>query len=279
MKLTSTLLLVLISILAFAQKEAVFKFNYAPNKTYQNSMVNTTDMEMDMAGSEEVMAQLKASGMAMPMKLLMVQEIGTTIKTSSPDSEGFVPAVLTYDKLDVKQSMNGKEMPGAQDMFKGTTVDLKTKDGKLLFVGVNGQSNQMVADMIKTMVDQMGNSVVFPAKPLKPGNTFDHDVPMSIPMSAGMAMKIVVKSNYKLVKIEKGLGYFDVIQKVTLDMTMDAGTTGAEGEGTGKMIFDIQANMWKEFSSDINMTLLMNMGPMKMTAKSKSQVIQTTVIK
>lgn len=270
-KIILTLALTGILISGFSQKNVTFQIKFKPDYQYSTDMKILTTSEIDFDGDETVLNQIKSSGMTLPMMIDMNQNIVSVMKTGKFNSKGEVPLTLEFSTFEMEQTMNGQAMPGGQQLSGMKMTGFGDKKGKMRFEDIQGEG--ISDDMKKTtmeMMEKMQSQVAFPEKPMKIGDEFTQDIPMSIPIAGASPLNLVITTIYKLKSISNNMATFDTKNKVALDTNLDQGAAVASGDGTGVMEFDMKESYVSRFKSVMQMNFEVQAGPMKIKAKTKA---------
>jgi hypothetical protein len=107
----------------------------------------------------------------------------------------------------------------------------------------------------------------FPAHPMKIGETFTQDMPMSIPMG-GNNMDLNSQVVYKLVSIADGNAYFDVQQSMNMSIPIEGASINVNGAGTGKLVYDIKNNFATDYSTSVNLKVTGTVKTLKIDANA-----------
>ena len=99
--------LIFISFSIHGQDGFKFKIKVEPNTTYSTQMQTSTDGEVEIIADEAVLEKMKDGGMESPMKIQQELNLTLVAKTSNKDSQGNIPAIMTYEKLNTEMMVNG----------------------------------------------------------------------------------------------------------------------------------------------------------------------------
>jgi len=270
-------LAILITINAFGQKEVLFKGVFLPERTYVMKTSTTGAMDVDFKGDDQIVSQLKAGGMTLPIKVTTNQKMNITTKTGAKTNNE-IPLVIVYDEMTTTQVVAGKENT-KPNPFENLKVDARIKaDGKLVVDSIHGNAPpELKQTMILTM-ESLQNQVKFPTKPMKPGDQFDQEVPLSIPLAGNQPIRLLVKTKYKLKSIKDGKANFDLDQELVLDFNIEQTNATASGKGTGQMTYDIKDSYMIAYSSDLDMSFGMTKDKLVIEAKGKTKTEQVITI-
>jgi hypothetical protein len=258
--------------LSLAQEKVKFEMAYLPNHQYNLETKSLTTILMDAQVDEATKKQLASAGMAFPLKMEVIQDIMVAQKTGAVNDKKEIPLTLEYLKMDSKQTMAGKEMPMGDNPLKGAKITgFVDGSNKMRFESYGeGQIDEQMKTTITKMIDQLQTNIQFPKDPIKIGDQFEQIIPMEIPVQGSGVLKMNSKTIYKLMSIQGGVANFDLIQTITMDMTMEQGGMSADGAGTGKMTFDVKKKFMSTYNTSIDMEMLIKAGGMDMNMKTNT---------
>ena len=244
----------------FAQQALKFSVKYLPMQSYAMSVKMDMDMNMNIEDAATAKA-MKDAGQPAVMLMKMNMNMAADIATKAQDAKKDVPLVMTYNNITMDASMNGQALPIPQTDIKGMAFlgHYSNQTKKISIDGIQGG----VLDAAKktaaeAQLSQMFNQYNFPDTTLKIGDTFEQNMPLSVPVGAG-STEVQTKVKYTLKEIKDNLAIFDLDQ--ALDMVMDlpqgAGKMTMKGSGKGSMIYDIAAKFPTQ--TNINMDYKFNM--------------------
>ena len=259
---------------SIAQKEILFQVKFKPNKTYITDMVNNMQMEMDFDVDSAKKKEMESTGMKLPMHMDMLQEMSLSTKTGAVEADKRIPMTMTYDKVGITMTMNGKEMK-QPDKFVGMKIKGYATEGvKVSIDTIENNSDAATKEAIQKMISQVLKSVEFPNKAMKIGDTFKQEVPMEMPVS-GTTLSMLINVTYTLKEIKGTQAFFDYTQTLNMNFKIGEGNATASGSGTGKMTYDMPANYITDTTGDMIMNMNMQMGEkmaMKIKLKAKTSV-------
>lgn len=273
MKNLFTVILVIIAVTTFAQKGIKLQVAYQPDHNYSLENKNIMTMLMDAQVDSATKENLKSQGMVFPIKMDMNQDIIISIKTGQFNDKKEIPVKVEYTKYEMKQKMGEKELPSEPNILTGMKISgWADSKGKLRFEDVQGEGvTPEVKKLMISAVDQMGAQIAFPEKPLKVGDEFTHEIPFDMPVQGGVALKMIIKTVYKLTSFTTDNAFFDTVITMIMDLSVEKGSMTAEGSGKGKMVFDIKQSFMSTYDYNMDMLMKMNMGPMTMDIKATTQ--------
>lgn len=210
------------------------------------------DVSMDMKGTPEMMKNLKAKNVQLPMIIkgnnIMEYKIATGALNQNQTD---FPVIITYTKINKSQTINGHTMASPRSPLLDDKIYGRFTEGKLKTDSVSGADDKTKEILLKTMSSIMG-LVKFPEKALTIGDSFSQEMPITLPIP-GVNAQFIIKIIYKLTSIADDLAYFDLDQSATFNINggTQAGMTGdGSGKGSGKCIFNIKAGIVSIAESD-----------------------------
>ena len=262
-KVTFILLILLQAVGLRAQHQVLFKPIYLPHTKY----TDTRDMKMVMTLGRDSLA---ADPIAMNMDMNT-----TNITATGPGTNNISPVMISTHANSIKATINGQDVPTLEMPNTDMTIYGKYKGGDVL--QIDSLAGQKMSDSVRAvivkLVNGIQNTVVFPADPLKVGDTFTRDSPFTLPMiGMGNQEDLTVKTIYKLISIANNTAVFDiteninvntsqVIQNQTLKMMMT-------GIGAGTMSYNISKQYLSTMISTLNMSFDMEVAGVRMSGKS-----------
>lgn len=249
----------MLSTFSIAQKSLIFKQAILPNSIYKSSMQTTVDSET-IFGADTGMDPIMSNGLTL---------MHYSVK-SGESSGDRISAIMEYDSLVTSQSMGMGGTPMEMVFFKGTKI-YGSFDEKSSFSldSIVGDIDDNMRTTLTETLKQFSQSIQFPETPMKIGDDFNHEVPFSIPVPGKESMEMKIKTNYTLKEIKKGVAYFDLVQDYIMQ-SKELGDMKMTGEGTGKLVFDIENKYAIVVETESDSELMMAVGEMSVTAKSST---------
>src|SRR5690606_20842380 len=135
-----------------------------------------------------------------------------------------VPLTISYDKMETVLKMEGREIK-QPDKLAGLKIKGHiAENGKISVDEIEGSTSQEIKSSIERTISQILNSVQFPSKPMKIGDTFIQEVPMVIPAGEN-SMNMLIKVNYTLKEVKGDQAFFDYTQSIDLDLNINQGSS------------------------------------------------------
>ncbi|MFN8342575.1 MAG: hypothetical protein U0V64_12960 [Cyclobacteriaceae bacterium] len=276
MKHLLTTMLWLLCHNVYAQKAQLFQSYLTAEKSYKITQTSDISGELNFMGSEELVEQLKQQYGGLPLLFTAKSNQVMTTTTGAIRPDQSVPFETHVDEYTTTQNMGGQTNTQAnpiQGMVIAGHLDSRHKVTIDTLFGT--AMTPELKGLISTVIDVA--QIQFPERPLKKGDSFDQDVPIEIPVAGVATMKMNIHSTYTLTGIEQGLGKFDVVQVVTLNMPDSNLDLSATGNGTGKGEFNIAQHMLTSFKSDLTMVMKVNIDGMEISLKMKSITDQKVI--
>ncbi len=271
-KLTFILLL-LISIKSFAQESITFKIEVKPNKIYRSQLKTTSYTEIEFIADQEIMDRIKSRGIELPMINESEMNMETNTFTQSLDENGELAATVEYGKMISTTTIGGKTTT-EEKPYSGMKIlgkyDIESKFKVDTIIG--DKVSQQMRDVLKTTLESIQQTINFPEKPMKVGETFNNEIPMTIPMEGMNPISVKINMEYLLTEIKDGKAFFDIKQTIGLDMSQEQLNVIASGTGTGASEFDIKENHLTKYKSEVPMDMTIEVNE-KMTMKLKMIII------
>ena len=254
-----------------AQQNLVFKIKYMPNHTYAGVITMGMVVHVDLSGDTAVLAKMKSQGLSSPLALNMDMKMDGTTKTGAPGANQAFPIKMAYKVGNLSLDLNGNSIPiPSEKLGNGVSIyghvgaDGNIKADSIGGAKIGDTSQDKVAKLMNTIQKQ----IQFPEHPMKIGETFTQDMPMSIPMG-GNNMDLSSKVVYKLVSIADGNAYFDVQQSMNMSVPVAGATLNISGAGTGKLVYSIKDNFATDYNTSVNLKVTGQIKTLKIDATAQ----------
>jgi hypothetical protein len=199
------------------------------------------------------------------MKSIMVAE--------SPKEDGNIPISIRYEDATADMLVNGQRQSMALPITDAVIMANYTADNNIVMDTIVGQSlNPQFKQMMGTMLEQMAQQIDFPENPIKVGDEFTTEKPMTIPAPGMKPIEMKIKSAYKLNEINDGKAFFTFQQDITLESVQEGFSMDAKGSGTGSCEYDIDGQYLSYLKSELPMQLTMKM------SENMSSIVNSTTI-
>ncbi len=270
----SFLLLFVISIqlsVAQTKNELQFKIQYNPDTKYEQTLDQTSHLEMKYAGEADFMQTLKDKGVQNPTIVDNHSVIESVMKTGKLTNKTYFP--LTIEFLKTTNSDNKTQIPDGTIIYgKGTINNLPTLDS-ITSKGLSEEYKKTIMQTMQSFFTQLN----IPERKVKVGDVFDLDTPLSIPIT-GMQMDMTITTTYKLLSITNNVADFDISQVYTMKTNTTKFPMNATGTGKGKLLYDVVNNFNLNYQIDMEMTANMKIEKIELDIKSKMEMLQTAKI-
>ncbi len=256
MKHTITFL-VLIAITSCTQdQEIVFKSKFLPEKEYFTTSSTDSKNIIDVSGPKERMLKLKENGFDFPIESISQTELKTEMKNGKKQNDESFLYTMLYKSINTTTILNGVKEEKENPMT-GLIIEGKYKsNGQVEVLNIISEKvNDATKNSIKSSLESITQSIPFPKKPMKIGDSFNEVIPMTIPVADLANVNVIISTTYTLDKIDNDIAYFDLIQEIELNMDQESTTIKAEGKGSGKAIFDTKFSFVSDFGTDLKMNI------------------------
>jgi hypothetical protein len=261
-----TALLTLITLLSFVSDEGVlFKVQYKPETKYSETLEQSSQTTIKYHGDDAFLERLEDKGIKNPTITDKSSKTIAEFKTGKLTDGIHFP--LTMNFISTTSSDGKQTIPDGTIIYGKSAIDSMPTLDSIFSPGMDDDVKQL---FLKTMVN-LFNQLTFPAKKLNVGDTFTHELPVSIPMG-GLTIKMAISTVYKLMSIDNGIANFDITQ--VYNMTLDEYTTEGNGSGKGQIKYDIANKFYTYYQETSEMTLKMKMEGFSLDLSSKSSYTQ-----
>jgi len=250
-----------------------FKVAYKPDCVYNQIMNEKTRMESKYDASPAMLQTLKNKGIENPSKKENEMSVLVVLKTGKLGPQNTFPFTMEYLKTTSKDGK--KEIPDST-MFYGT--DTIGKVPRIDSMTTPGEVNDFLKSSLISSVQNMLQESCGPEKTLKPGEQFTSEAPMNMNMG-GIKLQMIITTTYKLKSIDAATATFDISQVYSLNSTISDHTFKAEGEGKGKLVYDLKDNYYRNYNVNMVLGLSMDIGGLYAEINTESNIdIQTTLV-
>ena len=251
-----------------AQEGFVFKILIKPNTTYISEMSTSSITETSFNSGEALSSSMNNKSLVentTKMKSIMVAE--------SQKEDGNIPISIRYEDATADMLVNGQRQSMALPITDAIIKANYTADNHIVMDTIMGQSlNPQFKQMMGTMLEQMAQQIDFPENPIKVGDAFTTEKPMTIPAPGMKPIEMKIKSTYKLNEIKDGKAFFTFQQDITLESVQEGFSMDAKGSGTGSCKYDIRGQYLSYLKSELPMQLTMNM------SENMASIVNSTTI-
>ncbi|WP_304197253.1 hypothetical protein [Flavobacterium alvei] len=273
MKKSFLLLFVIASQLSIAQtkNELVFKIQYNPETKYDQTMDQTSHLEMTYSGDPEIIQMLKDKGIQNPTITDNNSIIESVCKTGKLKDKTYYP--LTIEFLKTTSSNNKIAIPNGTIIYgKGTIGNMPTLDS-IVSADLSDELKKTTLETVQSTFSQLN----FPERKVKVGDVFTVDSPLSIPI-ANAQLDMTITTTYKLLSIKNNVGDFDISQVYTMKANTGKFPITATGTGKGKLEYDVIHNFNLKYQIDMEMSANLKIEKVELSIVTKSGITQTARI-
>jgi hypothetical protein len=185
-----------------------------------------------------------------------ISNFPTKIITEKLDENGEIPATLEYGKIISTTTISGKST-SEEKSYSGMKIlgkyNIENKFKVDTIIGEN--VSLQIRNVLKTTLESVQQTIKFPEKPMKVGDTFNNEIPIKIPIEGMNPISIKIYMEYFLTEIKESKAFFNIKQIVRLDLSEDQFNIIASGTGTGTSEFDIKENYLTKYNSELPMNI------------------------
>lgn len=261
-----------------AADSVVLDVKHMPNSVYRTETKTSLTNEFNLKASKETIEQFEASGVKLPLKVMQEQTITNTLKTSGVKGNGDMPFSGT---IETAAKVESSAKPGAQSSQKHFEVSGAYKGGALTIEHVKGEGvTPEIEGAVKQALTKVMESVTYPKDPIKVGNSFSQDVPVSIPMQGAAPVEMVMSTRYTLKSIKDKKAHFDIQQEYALAPGSKQSNVTLSGSGSGTMVYDAAVHQVTSTVTKSTMNMSVKTGEILSIVKTVTDSsINTTVSK
>lgn len=243
-------------------------------------MLTSSKSEVKFDGSDEMLENLKSNGVQNPIIIEGSSSFTSSIKTQELSPDGSFDAIMTYQKVKSTQAQNGQSTQ-KDSPLNGMRIEGKYDSNNMFKVDTiigNGVNSALRTTLTSTL-ENVQEQIDFPDYPLKPGDTFNQTMPMTIPVAGVQNVQIVVKTEYLLKEIKGDIATFDITQNVELNMDVEGSSIFASGEGTGVSHYSISKEFITKYESNLTMKVSILVNQLTISSEVVSKSDMTVEIK
>lgn len=273
MKKTIVLLIILtqFTIITYSQDSLSFKSKYLPEKKYNQTIEQTSNTELKYFGSDEFLTKIKNKGIQNPTMTSKTSLMECIIKTGLLNNKSTFPLTMEFAKI---TSSDGKKaMPDGTILYGNVLGDNIPTFDSISMTGMDEEVKNTVLQSMQSMYSQLN----FPEKKLKVGDEFTRESPLSLPIS-DVTVEMAITTKYKLKSILDGIASFDISQIYTVKSTITKYIITANGNGEGKLLYDVKNNFYLKYQLDNNLEMNAQLENFNLNIYTKSSFIQKTSI-
>ncbi|HCV79634.1 MAG: hypothetical protein CMP12_18870 [Zunongwangia sp.] len=219
---------ILTSLYSCGQEKFEFESKIKPEKTYSLSMnMSSTNKVQYLTENPDLKDKTTESNNSTKMTRI------TTTKGIT--ANGNFPATIEYGKIITTVNGNKTTNPISGTIIKGTYSENKLNVKEVL----SDDLDKKTKDGIKYALENVKPDIDFPKKPLKIGDSFEHKMPMSIPIEGANPVKIDIIKTFTLKSVKENIAIFNLKETIQLSTQIEQTNVVANGDGNGIVEFDI----------------------------------------
>ncbi len=226
------IIILLISLTSCGQETFEFESKINPEKIYTLSMNMSSTNNVKYLTERTDLKDKTSEGKSSTV----MTRITTTKKL---EENGQFPAIIEYGKIIKIANGNRTENP-----ITGTIVKGFYKENSLIVQEViSEQLNEKTKNSIKYALENVKPDIEFPKEHLKIGDSFEHKMPMSIPIDGANPVKIDIIKNFTLKSVKNNIASFNMKEIIQLSTEIEqANVIISNGTGNGIVEFDVLEN-------------------------------------
>jgi hypothetical protein len=267
-----------------AQDGVTFKIKFMPNRNYKTDISMNMKLNAAVTGDPAILDKLKSSGITPPITALFDFGMGGIMQSGAAGSDGSFPLNIDYKFNKLSVSVNGQEAP-IPPSISDKDIKVSAHVGSDGIMMIDSAAGKKVDDTSRNKMKQMMNlfqkQIQFPAKGMKPGDSFTQTMPMNLPIGKQMGgdVKINYSTTYKLISISDGKAYFDVVPNFSMDFNIQNKMSfSISGTGLGKMVYSIKDNFPVSNSGNFTMKIKVKSDKVNVDADGTVTTNSTTTI-
>ena len=249
---------ILISSYTYSQQNYNFESKIHPEKEYK--------LQMDISSINETTLNDKTT------KSESISRITRVTTTEKANKNGQFPATMNFGEVIVSGS--GKEVlsPLSKTIIRG----LLSEDSKFnIDTIINPRLDNQTKNALKSVFKDLKPDIDFPKKPLKIGDSFEHKIPMNIPVN-GEQVKVLINKTFTLKSVMNNIAEFTVTEIISLNM--ESLNVTASGDGNGFVDFNIEENQIVKDKLHFTINITIKKENMNVIGFVKSDSEKTTAI-
>lgn len=227
-----------------AQNSVVFKVKYLPNHNYHLVAGIGIKANVNINGDQQTIDKISKMGIKSPVAADIAVNIdGNTVSGTAAADNSF-PLNIDYNVANIKLNFNGKDVPVPMGNKHNAKIYAHVgSDGQIKIDSADGKKvNDTTERKMQQMLNMMQSSVKFPAKPMKPGESFTQHMPINIPVKDKGNVKADASATYKLISISGDLANFTFTSTLTMNFKGEKVAMDISGNGDGTMVYSIKNN-------------------------------------
>ncbi|MBT8205884.1 MAG: hypothetical protein KJP14_03205 [Eudoraea sp.] len=197
----------------------------------------------------------------------------TILVAENPEENGDIPISIRYEDGESSSLIDGKKHSMPLQIPDVAIEAFYTTDNQIVMDTLIGAPfDNQFEQTVSNILESMGQQIDFPESPMRVGDQFTTEKPMSIPSPAMKPLETNIKTTYTLNEIKAGKAYFTFQQNITLVSKQESFSIEAKGSGTGSCEYDIDGQYLSYFKSELPLYVNMDMN------ENKSVMVNLTTV-
>jgi hypothetical protein len=248
-----------------------FNVRYKPETKYDETIQQTSEVNLKYIGSEEFLQKLKDKGLQNPTITNNDSKREIVVKTGKLVDKNSFP--LTMEFVNTISSDGKKAIPDGTLISGIGTMDKMPVLNSIVSESLDEDYKKALLETLQGMLSQLS----FPVKEMKVGDSFSQESPLSIPI-AETTIKMAITTTYILTGVSANKGYLDVNIVYTMESDIFNYDVRATGSGKGSIIYDIKNSFISRYETINQIEMLFKTKNFDMEIKSTTGFTQTVRI-
>ncbi|MBK9980828.1 MAG: hypothetical protein IPP15_00135 [Saprospiraceae bacterium] len=262
----------LINISLYGQK-IYFKPELKPNKIYWTTIEDETTTNVTYSGNKDFLEKLKEQGITTP--IILKKKSMTKSKMQTFDLQKNKRFRMKSEILEVTSSTDSS---GVNPMEGVIIYGTGTKNIQIMIDSITGTSNEELKSLLSKGMEQLTQQNIFPDKKLKPGESFEKMTPVIFPISSDKSISMELINTYRLDSITNELAYFNIDQKIRMDLSIKDQDLEVHGTGSGKIVYDLAIKNNRLYETRLEFSFVMNIKDISISFSSVTFSKTTTKV-
>ena len=260
--------ILIMSTYCFGQTTYTFDAKIKPEKKYSQTMVVNSSMQIGYTTDSIPLKNKKLGNES-------VTSVSKVLTTKKKDKNNHFEAIIEFGEVSSTSNIKKVLNPMSNTIVIGSYTEKNIFKVQSV---TNDKIDEKTKELVKYSLENVKPEIEFPIKPLKIGDSFEHNMPMKIPIDKNNAVNLIIKKTYTLKEVNNNIAVFDLSELIFLDTNFKAENILAYGNGTGIVEFNIAENQIvknnSEFTIHMDITEKLNV-IRNIISKSNSEVITT----
>lgn len=248
-----------------------FKIQFKPDTKYLQTLDLKRETYIKYSGSDELIQKLKDKGIENPKFVKDSTKMEVVYKTYKLTDNTSFPFTLEYIKT--FNSNNIIEIPDGS-FFYGHCLNENTP---ILDSFTSKETNEEINRKNIQTIQENFRQFFGPEAKIRVGESFSRESRRTVPF-AGDMINFITITNYKLLSIDKGIGYFNISQVHIIDSNSTKSAVKLKGRSTGEIYYDILNDYYLTYRLDTEMEINRNINSYEVLFNVKSNFNQKTIV-